>query len=142
MFEEDNYEYTLRCKICRDSFIFKKEATIFSKWIDHIKSHYIDKDLVKKEWIAKDIIHINYDSVIEITSSVLDTNSDAQHSVTYRELTQRAGDAYRNALHRTRNEATKSKLFIFTIILLHILHLYSPFSIRMTSSPNCSFGFS
>ena len=25
MFEEYNYEYTLRCKICRDSFIFKKK---------------------------------------------------------------------------------------------------------------------
>ena len=49
MFEgNDDYEYTLRCKICGDRFLFKKEDTIFSKWIDHIKSHYIDKDLVKK----------------------------------------------------------------------------------------------
>ena len=67
--------------------------------------------MVKKEWIAKDIIHLNYDSVIEITISDRDKNSDAQHSVTYRELTQREGDAYRNALHRIRNEEsiTKSK---------------------------------
>jgi hypothetical protein len=111
MFEEDNYECTLRCKICRDSFIFKKADTVFSTWIDHVKSHYVDKDLIKKEWIAKDIIHLNYDSVIEITSSDRDKNSDAQHSVIYRELTQREGDAYRNALHRIRNEEsiTKSK---------------------------------
>ena len=35
----------------------KEETTMFSKWIDHIKSHYFDKDLVKKDWIAKDIVH-------------------------------------------------------------------------------------
>ena len=28
------------------------------------------------------------------------------------------------------------------IILLHVLHLYSPFSMRITSSPSSSFGFS
>jgi hypothetical protein len=48
MFEGDDYGYTLRCKICGDRFMFKKEDTIFSKWVVHIKSHYIDKDLVKK----------------------------------------------------------------------------------------------
>ena len=113
MFEEDNYEYTLRCKICRDSFIFKKEATIFSKWIDHIKSHYIDKDLVKKEWIAKDIIHLNYDSVIQVNVSGSYTNGNihSNSSITYRELTKREGDAYKDALHRIRTEEsiTKSK---------------------------------
>ena len=45
--KEDDYS-PVRCKVCRDRFIFKKEETMFSKWIDHIKSHYIDKDLVKK----------------------------------------------------------------------------------------------
>lgn len=49
MFVGDDHAYTLRCKICRDSFTFKNQGTTFSKWIDHIKSHYIDKDLVKKE---------------------------------------------------------------------------------------------
>jgi hypothetical protein len=48
IFGENGYDYTLRCKICGDSFIFKKKETMFSKWIDHIKSHYIDKDLKKK----------------------------------------------------------------------------------------------
>ena len=71
---------------------------MFSKWIDHLKSHYIDKDLVKKEWIAKDMIHINYDSVLEIT------RSDKQNRNTYRELTEGEGEAYRNALHRIRSE--------------------------------------
>jgi transcription elongation factor Elf1 len=66
-FSKNGHDYALRCKICGDRFIFKKEHTIFSKWIDHIKSHYIDKDLVKKEWIAKDIIHLNYDSVIQVS---------------------------------------------------------------------------
>jgi len=40
--------YILGCKVCGDCFTFKKEETMFTKWIDHIKSHYIDKDLVKK----------------------------------------------------------------------------------------------
>jgi hypothetical protein len=61
-FGENGYDYALRCKICGDRFTFKKEEIIFSKLIDHVKSHYIDKDLVKKEWIAKDIIYLNYDS--------------------------------------------------------------------------------
>ena len=39
--------------------ILKKEEIMFSKLIDHLKSHYIDKDLVK-EWIAKDLILIMY----------------------------------------------------------------------------------
>jgi hypothetical protein len=113
MFEGDDYGYTLRCKICGDRFIFKKEDTIFSKWIDHIKSHYIDKDLVKKEWIAKDIIHLNYESVIQVSVSGLhadnDINSDS--GVTYRELTKSEGDAYMDALHRIKSEEsiTKSK---------------------------------
>jgi hypothetical protein len=63
-FGENGYDHALRCRVCGDRFIFKEEETIFSKWIDHIKSHYIDEDLVKKEWIAKHLIHLNYDSVI------------------------------------------------------------------------------
>jgi hypothetical protein len=63
VFGED--DYALSCKVCRQRFIFKKEEIVISKLIDHIKSHYIDKDLIKKEWIAKDMIHLNYDSVIK-----------------------------------------------------------------------------
>jgi hypothetical protein len=97
--------------ICRDSFFFKKEDTTFSKWIDHIKSHYIDKDLVKKEWIAKDLIHLNYDSVIQASISDPHTSNVSSSSITYRELTKREADAYRDTLHRIRNEdsITKSK---------------------------------
>jgi hypothetical protein len=112
VFGGNGYEYVLRCKVCGDRFIFKKEETMFSKWIDHIKSHYIDKDLVKKEWIAKDMIHLNYDSVIQV--SVSDSHIDngvSSSSITYRELTKREADAYRDALHRIRSEdsITKSK---------------------------------
>jgi hypothetical protein len=66
---EHAYDYVLRCKICENCFTFKKEEIMFSKLVEHVKSHYIDKDLVKKEWIAKDIIHLNYDSVIQASSS-------------------------------------------------------------------------
>jgi hypothetical protein len=39
-------------KTCEDTFMFKKEeVTTFSKWIDHIKLHYLDKDLVSDEVI-------------------------------------------------------------------------------------------
>jgi transcription elongation factor Elf1 len=112
VFGEGEHDYTLRCKICGDRFIFKKEDTIFSKWIDHIKSHYIDEDLVKKEWIAKDIIHLNYDSVIQ--ESIPNSHTDnrvSSSSITYRELTKREVDAYRDALYRIRTEEsiTKSK---------------------------------
>lgn len=100
VFGKNRYDYVLRCKICKDRFPFKMEEMMFSKWVDHIKSHYIDKDLVRKEWIAKDMIHINYDSVLEITSS------DQQ---TYRELTEGEGEAYRNALHRIRSEESITK---------------------------------
>jgi hypothetical protein len=99
----------LKCKICGDSFIFKSEETIFSKWLDHIKSHYIDKALIKKERIAKDIIHLNYDSVLQIASSDQDKNNDVSSSITYRQLTEREGSAYRNALHRIRNEESITK---------------------------------
>lgn len=113
VFGEDDYDYTLRCKICGDSFMFKKEETMVFKWIDHIKSHYIDKDLIKKEWIAKDLIHLNYDSVIQVNVSDSPTDNDvgSGSSITYRELTKREGDAYRDALHRIRSEdsITKSK---------------------------------
>jgi transcription elongation factor Elf1 len=112
-FSKNGHDYALRCKICGDRFIFKKEHTIFSKWIDHIKSHYIDKDLVKKEWIAKDIIHLNYDSVIQVSISDPHVRNDvsSSSSITYRELTKREGDAYRDALYRIRSEnsITKSK---------------------------------
>jgi len=45
---EEQGHYPLECKVCRDSFIFKKDETIISRWIDHIKSHYTDRDLIKK----------------------------------------------------------------------------------------------
>jgi hypothetical protein len=86
-----------------------KRKTIFSKWIDHIKSHYIDKDIVKKEWIAKDIIYLNYDSVLEVTTSDQDKNNGVSSSITYRQLTEREGSAYRNTLHRIRNEESITK---------------------------------
>jgi hypothetical protein len=85
----------LKCKICGDRFTFKKEEIIFSKLIDHVKSHHIDKDLVKKEWIAKDIIYLNYDSVIQVSISDPHTDNDvSSNSVTYRGLTKRERDAY------------------------------------------------
>jgi hypothetical protein len=65
--------------------------------------------LVKKEWIAKDIIHLNYDSVIQMSSSDSHTSNDISSSITYRELTKREGDAYRDALHRIRNEESITK---------------------------------
>jgi hypothetical protein len=77
---ENGHDCGLRCKICRNHFTFKKEEIItFSKLIDHIKSHYIDRDLVKKEWIAKDMIHLNYDSVIQVNDKSIHRNS----SITY-----------------------------------------------------------
>jgi hypothetical protein len=113
IFSENGYDYALRCRICGDRFTFKKEEIMFSKMIDHIKSHYIDKDLVKKEWIAKDIIHLNYHSVIQVNVSGLhtDNNIHSNSSITYRELTKREGDAYMDALHRIKSEEsiTKSK---------------------------------
>jgi len=45
---EHAYDYVLRCKICENCFTFKKEEIMFSKLVEHVKSHYIDKDLVKK----------------------------------------------------------------------------------------------
>jgi hypothetical protein len=112
MFEgDDDDENTLRCKICGDRFIFRKEDTIFSKWIDHIKSHYIDKDLVKKEWIAKDMIHLNYESVIQVNVSDSHTDNDinSDNGVTYRELTKREAEAYGDALYRIRTEESITK---------------------------------
>jgi hypothetical protein len=84
IYSENGYDYALRCRICEDRFTFKKEEITLSKLVDHIKSHYIDKDLVKKEWIAKDIIYLNYDSVLQLTKS---HNSGR---TTYRDLTERA----------------------------------------------------
>jgi hypothetical protein len=113
IFSENGYDYALRCRICGDHFTFKKEEITFSKLINHIKSHYIDKDLVKKEWIAKDIIHLNYDSVIQvdISDSHTDNNVRSNSSITYRELMKGEGDAYMDALHRIKSEdsITKSK---------------------------------
>ena len=85
------------------SLSIQKGRNVVSTWLDHIKSHYSDKALVKKEWLAKDMIHINYDSVLEIT------NSDKQDIVTYRELTESEAEAYRNALHRIRSEESITK---------------------------------
>jgi hypothetical protein len=59
---------------------------------------------LKKEWIAKDIIHLNYDFVLEIISSDQHNND-----VTYRTLTEREGEAYRNALHPIRSEESMTK---------------------------------
>jgi hypothetical protein len=111
MFEGHDYDYALRCRICGDRFTFKKEEITFSKLVDHIKSHYIDKDLVKKEWIAKDIIHLNYDSVIQVNVSGLhtDNNVHSNSSITYRELTKREGDAYMDALHRIKSGVYNKK---------------------------------
>lgn len=78
--------------------------------IDHVKSHYIYKDLVKKEWIAKEIIHLNYDSVIQ--ASISDPHTDnivCNNSVAYRELTKREADAYTDALYRIRTEDSITK---------------------------------
>ena len=77
----------------------KEEVTMFSKWIDHIKLHYTDKDLVKKSWIAKDIFHLNYDSVLLLTDSnhhngKSNSSSDDNNS-NYRDLTKREINAYR-----------------------------------------------
>ncbi|MFL6371266.1 MAG: hypothetical protein ACJ72F_10610 [Nitrososphaeraceae archaeon] len=111
IFGKNGCDYTLRCKICRDRFIFKKEEITFSKLIDHIKLHYIDKDLVKKEWIAKDMIHINYASVIQmdVSGSHTDNNVHSNSSLTYRELTKSEGDAYMDALHRIKSEDSITK---------------------------------
>jgi hypothetical protein len=95
----------------------KEEVTMFSKWIDHIKSHYTDKDLVKKSWIAKDIFHLNYDSVLLLLTSSNHRNGNKSNSSSddnisnYRDLTKREINAYRNALRRIRTEEsiTKSK---------------------------------
>jgi hypothetical protein len=102
--EEERY-YPLKCRICGDTFSFKKGDTMFSKWIDHTKSHYIDKDIVKKERVAKDIIHLNYDSVL-----LLQNGNNVSSSI-YRDLTERERNAYRNALYRIKSEEsiTKSK---------------------------------
>jgi hypothetical protein len=108
--QDDSYDYTLKCKVCGDSFMFKKEDAMFSKLIDHIKSHYTDKDLVKKQWIAKEMIHINYDSVIQVNTSDSHTdNSSSISSVTYRELTKRERDAYSDALYRIKTEESITK---------------------------------
>jgi hypothetical protein len=108
VFDKNDYDYALRCKVCGDCFTFKKEEDT----IDHIKSHYIDKDLVKKEWIAKDLIYLNYYSVIQVSSPQSDIDNDvSSSSITYRELTKREADAYIDALYRIKREdsITKSK---------------------------------
>jgi hypothetical protein len=57
------------------------------------------------------MIHLNYDSVLEITSSDQQNNDVKNSIITYRELTKREGDAYMDALHRIRSEnsITRSK---------------------------------
>jgi hypothetical protein len=84
----------------------KEETTLFSKWVDHIKSHYLGKDLVKKSWIAKDIVHLNYSSVLILTDSNhhKGNKSDGSNDNNYRDLTEREINAYRNALRRIRTE--------------------------------------
>jgi hypothetical protein len=58
------------------------------------------------------MIHLNYYSVIQVGSSDPHaSNGVSSSSITYRELTRREADAYRDALHRIRSEdsITKSK---------------------------------
>lgn len=111
--EEEQGRYLLKCKICGDTFMFKKEGTtMFSKWIDHIKSHYLDKDLVKKSWIAKDIVHLSYDSVLILTNSNHhngNKSNSRSNDNNYRDLTKRELNAYRNALYRIRTEESMTK---------------------------------
>jgi hypothetical protein len=111
VFGKDGYDYTLKCKVCSQRFIYKKEETMFSTLIDHAKSHYIDKDIIKKEWIAKEIIHLNYDSVLQVNATNLHTANNVHNSITYRELTKREADAYSDVLHRIGAEesVTRSK---------------------------------
>ena len=111
VFDKDDYGYTLRCKVCRQHITFKKEEIMFYKLIDHVKSHYADKDLVKKEWIARDMIHLNYKSVIEERISNSHTDHASSSGITFRELTKRERYAYSDALYRLRTEesTTKSK---------------------------------
>jgi hypothetical protein len=103
--DEEGRYYPLKCRICGDTFMFKKGDTMFSKWIDHIKSHYIDKHLIKKAWVAKDIIQLNYDSILLLQ------NGNNSSSISHRDLTKRELNAYRNALYRIKSEEsiTKSK---------------------------------
>ncbi|MGA9170081.1 MAG: hypothetical protein WCF03_13910 [Nitrososphaeraceae archaeon] len=93
--------------------MFKKGQTMFSRWIDHIKLHYVDKDLVKKSWIAKEIFHLNYDSVLALTgyNHHSEKSNSSINNNTYRDLTKIEIDAYRNALRRiwTQESITKSK---------------------------------
>jgi hypothetical protein len=80
---------------------------MFSKWIDHMKSYYINKDLVKKPWIAKDILfHLSYDPVPLLTGS---NHRKASNNNNYRDMTKREINAYRNALHRIRIEESMTK---------------------------------
>jgi hypothetical protein len=44
-----------------------------------------------------------------MTSSDQHANNDVSSSITYRELTEREGNAYRDALHRIRNEESITK---------------------------------
>jgi hypothetical protein len=70
---------------------------------------------LKKSWIAKEIFYLNYDSVLVLTDynhhDGNKRNSSSDDNITYRDLTQREIDAYRNALSRIMNEEsiTKSK---------------------------------
>jgi hypothetical protein len=112
VFGKDDYDYALRCKVCGQRFICKKEEIMFSKLINHVKSHYVDKELIKKEWIARQMVHLNYISVLQVNAFNSYTDNDvSSSSITYRELTKREVDAYRDALYRIRTEEsiTKSK---------------------------------
>jgi hypothetical protein len=102
---ENGYDYPLSCKVSGDTFMFKKEDTMFSNLTDHIKSRYTDKDLVKKEWIAKEMIHINYGSIIQMNDPDSYTdNSNSTSSVTYREITKGERDACSDTLYRVRTK--------------------------------------
>jgi hypothetical protein len=112
--EKEQGYYPLKCKIFGDTFMFKREeTTMFSKWIDHIKSHYVERPN-KKIWIARDIVHLNYDSVLLLKDSNhrnenKTTSSSDDNNCNYRELTKREIDACRNALRRIRTEESMTK---------------------------------
>ena len=60
-----------------------------TKWINHVINHYADESLVKKERIGREILNINYESVL------LEGND-------YRDLTDKEDKAYAEALYRIR----------------------------------------
>jgi hypothetical protein len=50
------------------------------------------------------MIHLNYGSVIQVSSPDSHKSNDVSSSITYRELTKKRGNAYRGDLYRIRSE--------------------------------------